>query len=48
MSFSLGHFCFEFNHQFLIGIDYVSQNEHHGSIGLNLGPLIISYHWVME
>ena len=46
--FSFGPFLLEFNHQFLLGIDYVSRDYCHGSIGLNFGPLILSFHWVMS
>lgn len=48
MAFSIGNFMIELNHQFLIGIDYTSCQPNHGSIGINLGPVIISYHWVTK
>lgn len=46
--FSFGPFLLEFNHQFMLGIDYVSRDDCHGSIGLNFGPLILSFHWIMS
>lgn len=48
MAFSIGNFMIELNHQFLIGIDYISSRPGHASIGFNFGPLIISYHWITQ